>query len=61
MTCPHCQRPAEDEIKNWCDESITNEYYRRIRDKKAKSVALGGKTGGWPKGKTRKVNVEEGR
>lgn len=36
------------------DSSITGEYYRRIRVKKAALVAAGGPTGGWPKGKKRK-------
>lgn len=41
------------QIQQFPDDAITSEYYRRMRSKKAASVAAGGKPGGWPKGKKR--------
>lgn len=38
-----------------CDAAITAEYFRRLRIHKAKLVEAGGKTGGWVKGRPRKV------
>lgn len=64
--CPYCESAdchvaiAEPDsamyrLSRYCDAAITAEYYRRVRAKKAASVAAGGKTGGWPKGRKRKL------
>jgi hypothetical protein len=48
-----CGNHAGTSLEAYCDPSITAEYYRRVRAKKAASVAAGGPRGGWPKGKPR--------
>lgn len=43
-------------IQAFTDQEITAEYFRRLRIHKAKLVEAGGKTGGWVKGRPRKVD-----
>ncbi len=53
--CPHCGDPACASIvaQALCDKALAAEYYRRVRAKKAASVAAGGPKGGWRKGRKR--------
>ena len=44
--------------RDLCDRAVSAEYWARLRAKKAASVAAGGKTGGWKKGKPRKPASE---
>lgn len=61
IICACCRRPdccLMTDLKHYAEDSIKAEYYRRLRLKKAASVAEGGKTGGWPKGKPRKTVIQ---
>lgn len=50
----HISNPENGSLSGCSDDLIVAEYFRRIREKKAISVAAGGPRGGWPKGKKRK-------